>query len=207
MPERLTVPIDPSQQVIGYSVNSNLPEELYAPIQGIQAGLKEKFSDAIWAVPRESLHITLMDWLVQDAHYGREEDELFHDIKSNYIYALTDILKHQEPIQITFDKIEVYPAAIIVKGHDDGSYQRIREEFLQRVKLLPGTKTPPKIIHTTICKFLKQIDATEVEDFVKNEALAVQGDITEFWLARESLAFMGNYDVLQRFPLLPETHK
>lgn len=171
-------------------------------IDNIQTRLHEKFSGAIWVAPRDSLHITLMDWLAPLVDYGEDKDKLFHSVENRYIEALVEVLEGQRPIQVTFDTIEVYPAAIIVKGHDDGSYQRIREKFLEKVELLPGTKQPPKIIHATICKFLKKIDVSEVEDFVRQvKPLRFQEGVSEFRLARESQIFMLTHEVLRRFTL------
>jgi hypothetical protein len=201
MQERFTIPADPEQMVTGYIVNSGVSEGLYRQIDDIQTRLNERFPGAIWIAPRDSLHITLMDWLAPLVDYGEDKDELFHSIENRYIEVLAEALEGQRPIQVTFDTIEVYPAAIIAKGHDDGSYQRIRESFLEKVELLPGTKQPPKIIHATICKFLKKIDVSEVEDFVRQEPLRFQEEVSDFRLARESQIFMLTHEVLRRFTL------
>jgi len=202
MQERLTIPTNPEQAVIGYIVNSGVSEGLYRQIHAIQTKLNDRFPGAIWTAPRDSLHITLMDWLAPLVDYGKNKDELFRSIENRYTEALAEVLGKQRSIQVTFDTIEVYPAAIIVKGHDDASYQHIRESFLEKIELLPGTKPPPTIIHTTICKFLKQIDVGEVEDLVHQAgSLRFQEEITEFRLARESQIFMLTHEILRRFTL------
>jgi hypothetical protein len=201
MPKHLTVPIDPTQAVIGYIVNTGLSEALYRPIRDIQAKLDARFPGAIWAAPQPSLHITLMDWSSPLAGYDQDKDELFRSVEGQYVSTLTEALKGQGPIPIAFDTIEAHPAAIIVKGHDDGSYQRIRDQFLSQVELLPGTKPPPHIVHTTICKFLQPIDVGEVEEFLRAETLRVQEIITEFRLVRETQIFLMQYETLRRFKL------
>ncbi len=201
MVKQHAISVDPRQAVIGYIVNSGLSEGLYRPIYDIQTKLIERFPGAIWGAPRQSLHITLMDWLAPLVDYGHNKDELFRSIEDEYTAVLTKALKQQAPILVTFDTIEVHPAAIIVKGHDDGSYSRIRDQFLSEVELLPGTKPPPAIIHTTIAKFLKPINVNEVADFVRHESLYAQEEILEFRLARETRVFMVEYEILRQFKL------
>jgi hypothetical protein len=201
MPGQLTIPADPHQTVLGYLVNSSPSEKLYKTIHKIQTKLEKRFPGAIWIAPKDSLHITLIDWLAPLVDYGQDKDELFRSIKDDYTKVLAEILQHQAPIQVAFDTLEVHPTAIIVKGHDDGSYQRIRERFLENVELLPGTKPPPKIIHTTMCKFLEQIDVDEVANFLRNESLYIEEQVAEFRLARETQIFMLEHDILKRFSL------
>lgn len=210
----LTIPADTKQQVIGYIINSGLSDHLANEVRNVQTSLTEKFPEAIWATPLDSLHITLMDWLAPLVDYGKDKDEIFHSIENEYADVLQNILANQDPIKVMFDTIEVYPAAIIIKGHDDGSYQRIREQFLDRIDLLPGTKPPGQIIHSTICKFLQPTDINQVKAFVEGVNLAISEEVSEFRLARESQVFMQRYEVLRRFtlgrqneyPSLPTSH-
>jgi hypothetical protein len=209
-----TIPTNPEQSITGYIINAGLSDRLADEVHRIQASLAENFPEAIWPAPRESLHITLMDWLAPLVDYRQDKDKLFQSIESEYVSVLENILRSQKPINVIFDTIEVHPAAIIIKGRDDGSYQRIRKQFLDRVDLLPNTKPPGQIVHSTICKFLQPIDVGEIKSFVESMDLAVPEEISEFRLARESQIFMQRYEVLRRFilghhnelPILPTSH-
>jgi len=197
----LTSPVNPEQSVVGYIINTGLSDHLADEVHKIQASLAEEFPGAIWSAPRKSLHITLMDWLAPLVDYGQDKDELFPSLESEYVNVLEDILKNQDSINVLFDRIEVYPAAIIIKGRDDGSYQRIRSQFLDRIDLLPDTKPPGQIVHSTICKFLQPINIDDIKSFAGSMSLAVSEEINEFRLARESQMFMQRYEVLRRFTL------
>lgn len=193
--------INPDQKVIGYIVNTGLSEQLQVVVRQIQDKLLEAFPDAIWAAPPESLHITLMDWTAPLVDYGQDKDELFESIKPKYMKALAGALDHQKSIPIQFDVIEVHPGAIIIKGRDDGSYQKIREKFLDQIALLPGTKEPPRIVHSTICKFMKDIDIEDVKRVLLDESIDLREEVAEFRLVRESKIFLQEYEVVERFQL------
>lgn len=200
-PSQVTIPIDPDQEVIGYIINSALSKTTQERIAQIQTKLSKAFPGAIWVAPPDSLHITLMDWSAPLVDYGQDKDELFRSFEAEYIQTLTEIIKAQQPIQITFDTLEVHPAAIIVKGYDDGSYQNIRKRFLEKITLTPGTKMPPQIVHTTICKFLKEINVDEVRHMLESEAILLEERVTEFRLVRETQIFLQSYKTLREFPL------
>ena len=54
----LTEPADFSQEVVAYWINSPISDEVAQVIAEQQAALIERFDDAIWNVPHESLHIS-----------------------------------------------------------------------------------------------------------------------------------------------------
>lgn len=199
--QQLTTPINPHQEVVGHIVNSGLSERAQVAVRRVQDKLETAFPEAIWSAPSESLHITLMDWTAPLVDYSCDKDELFRSLETEYTKALADSIKDQPPIHILFDSIEVHPAAIIIKGSDNGSYQRIRTRFLDKVDLSPGTKEPPQIVHTTICKFIKGIEVDAVKRALQNEVVHFEEDVSEFRLVRESRIFLQKYEVLRRFKL------
>lgn len=199
--KQLTLPTNIHQEVIGYWVNSGLSIETSQAIAQLQNKLTEKFPDAIWPIPESALHISLTNWINPLFDYGEDKNELFDKIQAEYTKAFKNITANQPPIDVTFDKIEAFPDAIILKGHDDGSYKQIRDHFVEDVMLLEGTRQPPTIIHTTICKFLKEIDLNEVRDFLNNESILLHEKVDEFRLVRENVLYLVAYDALANFKL------
>lgn len=195
------VTADPSQEVVGYIVNSGLSRQAQIAVRQIQDKLLEAFPSAIWAAPAESLHITLMDWTAPLVDYGQDKDKLFQTIRPKYTETLVSVLEGQSSIPIQFGAIEVHPGAIIIKGNDDGSHQRIRENFLKKITLLPGTKNPPQIVHSTICKFVKEIDLEDVKHALRDESIDLHEEVAEFRLVRESQIFLQKYEILNHFYL------
>ena len=110
----LTEPADFSQEVVAYWINSPISDEVAQVIAEQQAALIERFDDAIWNVPHESLHISfnaLSPFYFADGISGAPSE-----VSQKYIEALAELLEDQKPIELHFDTIEVSPASIILKA-------------------------------------------------------------------------------------------
>lgn len=195
----LTIPVDTRQKVTAYWIVSPVPDELAQAITEVQTALKTKFSDAVWVVPRESLHISFN--ALSPIFEGAKVDTAPLAPSPAYLEAFGKIISGLQPIELHFDAIEAFPAAIILKAHDDGSYKSLRDQFNATVELPIGTKATPDIIHTTICKFHSAIDLGEVKDFLASKSIKRDIPISEFRIVRERTLYMVDYDVLQRFTL------
>lgn len=195
----LTMPVNTNQKVIAYWIVSPVPDELAHAIAEIQAALKKRFSDAIWAVPRESLHISFN--ALSPFFEGNEISDAPLNPSPAYSDAFNKIVSGLRPIKLHFDTIETFPAAIILKAHDNGTYKSLRDQFNDAIELPVGTKTTPNIIHSTICKFHNAIDIDEVKDFLAQKNIQLDVSISEFRVVREKILYMVDYDVLQRFIL------
>ena len=181
----LTTPANTNQEVIAYWIVSPVPDELAHAIAGVQAALKERFSDAVWAVPQKSLHISF-----NALSPFFEGDDLSHAPLAplpTYIDAFNKIVSGRHSIELRFDTIEAFPAAIILKAHDDGTYKSLRDQFIKAVELSPGTKATPNIIHTTLCKFHTSIDLDEVKGFLAQKSIQLNTTISEFRVVREKI--------------------
>lgn len=188
-------------EVKGYVINSGFSEENQKLIETIQNKLKNKFENSIWLFPQTSLHITLMDWFAPLVKYSEDPDVLFNRYKAEYEKVLTDILGEQDAIKIHFNTIEVSPTAIYLQGTDEGSYTRIRNKFLQKIELVSGTKKPPKIIHSTIARFDKEINLLEVKDFVASLNIDFYETVSKFRLIKETRVLMQEFEVIRMFGL------
>lgn len=195
-----TVPVDTNQHVTAYWIVSPVSDEVAQVIAAIQAALKERFSASVWTVPRESLHISFN---ALSPIY--ESDELASapaDVSPSYKAAFKKLVSGASPIELHFDIVEAFPAAIILKATDDGSYKTLRDQFNKAIKLPASTKATPNIIHTTICKFHEEIDFDEVKDLLTTKSVQINMTVSEFRIVREKILYMVDYDVLERYPLI-----
>lgn len=197
----LTLPANVDRQTVGYVVNSSFSEDNLATLVAIQKEIALPLNDAIWIVPPSALHITLLDLLTPGTSYHEDKDTLYDKHGPTYISALDKILASQAPISVTFDTIEVHPAAIIIKGHDDGSYDKIRNQFLSIVDLDPITKKPPTIIHSTIAKFQKPIALDRVRSVLADKSIRVVNEVKNFRVVREHQIYMRNYQLIKNYRL------
>ena len=156
---RMTQPVDwTGTKHEGYIVNAGFSPQNTAKISEFMEYLRGLYGDAINLQIENSLHITLFDWIAPLLDYGgQDKAKLYQRVKNQYDEQLTKILAEHSPISVHFDTVEVHPTTVIIKGHDDGSFQKIRDAFVASVDILPGTKMPPEIIHSSIGRFVKSI--------------------------------------------------
>jgi len=191
------------KKVCGFVLNTGFSDDGVEKIKLAQSILVEEFGDSIWLSPPKSLHVTLMDWFAPLVQYSDTHENLFKEYRKEYEDILTNLLNNQSPIEISFNSIIATPTAIIIRGTDNGSYGRIRDEFMKKIQLQPGTKLPPKIIHSSVARFRKAVDFDLVERFTKTIDINFKENISEFRLLRESEIPMLEFAVLRSFKLKP----
>lgn len=201
MPIMKTEPMRHSEEVNGYLINSSLSETGKDIIEKLQNVCVKELQNSIWCTPPETLHITLMDWFAPLVKYDTHPDKLFSTHFPQYDNVMLETIERQKCISVHFNKIRVSQKAIFIQGEDDGSYSRIRTNFLQKVTLLPETKRPPKIIHSTIACFTKEIDFETVSNFIESLTIDFIEDINDFRLVNELQTPMQKYNILKRYGL------
>ena len=199
------MPVDPGyigKDAIGYMVNAGMSREATARIQIIQESAQEVFGNILWSTPAESLHVTLLDWLAPLTNYHKNKDALFEDIQASYDTVLDDILSDITKQPITFNRILVSPSAIVIVADSAAHvFNEIRQNFLSRIELPPGTKQPPPIVHATIARFTGDYDAKKAESFTQQNDISIPEVINSFRLVRETKLPMLDYTVLKTYPL------
>jgi hypothetical protein len=190
-----------NREYVGYVLNTEFSPENQQIIAELSQKFHSQFSDAIYSPPPEQLHVTLMDWLAPLVDYGRDKDEIFPEIFESYNSALEHALKNVGPIKVTFDEVDVGPEAIFLRGKDRGQYRRIRGSFIGQVALLPNTKQPPRIIHSTIARFLEEIGLQPVKDFAAEQQISITQTIDTFRLLRSTDTMMQDLKVLKLYHL------
>jgi hypothetical protein len=201
---RFTEPVDwVNKPFEGYIVNAKFSDENAQTIEDLIKEIGENFRDSVLCMPKRSLHITLLDWVAPLVDYsGENKSELFAKIRAEYDGAMESILSSLKPFEVRFNEIHVSPNTIFITGQDDGQFQAIRDQFLDKVQLIPHTKLPPKIIHSSLVRFTEKIDLDQVENYVKSMSINFKQTITEFRLIRTKREPMLEFDILKRYKLL-----
>lgn len=192
-----------NQPVTGYVVNTLLDTKSQSrlSIREIQDTLVRQLGPSIWASPVDSLHITLLDWIAPLVEYSTDKDQLFTAIYPRYNAILRDIFDKQLPFTITFQEIRVSPSAIYIVSDNDGELNHIRQQFLESVTLLDGTKQPPQIVHSTIARFTESIDVATVQDALGALSINIDQSIAVFQLVKEVVSPMMGYEVIEKYNL------
>lgn len=187
------------EEVVGYVVNIGLDQ--HEQITHLTENIRKAFPHS-WLQPPESWHATLLDWIAPLVDYdGADKDKLFKKYGGRYEKVLQEILRDIPPFEINFNEIRIFEQAIIIVGHDQGYFNKIRKEFFQRVKLLEGTKASPKIVHSTLARFNVKPDPKVVEEFAASNSIDFMQYVGSFRLVRESIPPMVEFEVLNEYPL------
>jgi hypothetical protein len=186
---------------IGYVVNSTFSPENQESILRLQQRLATKFGNGLWLPLPGSLHITLMDWLAPLVDYDRPKDETFPDIYDEYDRALTEATKGMGPIEVRFGTIGASHNAIFIQGEDSGQYQEIRKKFLGKVSLLPNTKLPPTLIHSTIARFIRPLNLAAVREYTGQQQIKFDHITNAFRLIRTTDTKMEDFKVIKSYEL------
>lgn len=199
----LSQPVDwINKPLVGYMVNTEFSDENAAILGQLIKEIQATFQDAVFCMPKTALHITLLDWIAPLVNYsGQDKDKLFDQIQLNYDKAMMEILASIRPIKIYLDELKVSPSTIFITGRDSGEFQKIREQFIEKVELLPETKLPPQIIHSSLARFTKPIDLGSVESFLANKTLNITQTVTDFRLVRSVKEPMLKFEVLKHYEL------
>jgi len=199
--ENLTNIYEFGKERLGYMCNTNFSNDNQKRIADVQIKLDKRLPGVLWLAPLESLHITLFDWIAPLIDYGKSKEELFQLIHADYDQAMIDTLKKYDPIKIKFNELEVSQNAVILKGQDSGEYEKIRNQLLERMDLLPGTKLPPKIIHTSIARYKNSVPIDEITSATKDIPVDINHLTSNFRLVKETLDPMLRFEVLKRYAL------
>lgn len=184
----------------GYVMNAEFSEDKKQEIAKLVHDIQNTFKGAVLGMPQSAMHITLLDWIAPLEDYGgQDKDELFTQIQPSYDRAITEALSSFKQIRVHFNELRVSPSTIFLVGHDDGQFQNIRDRFLEKVELLPGTKLPPAIIHSSLARFTKQIDLNKARTFCTNKLVDITQEVSSFRLVHTTREPMLEFKVLKRY--------
>lgn len=188
-------------KTISYVVNSGFSKSAQQCIASIQRKIEKEFGEAVWSIPKASLHITLMDWLAPFVDYGEDPDILFRKISSEYTKALIAALHEVRFVHIHFDTICVSPTTIFLQASKSDQLNRIREHVLKSIELLPSTKEPPDITHASIIRFTKETPIAPIAEYVSGLDISLEETLDEFRLVRETKLPMLEYEIIDTFKI------
>lgn len=192
-----------NRSAIGYMVNTLVGETAANEIKKIQAAFESEFGNNIWATPSDALHVTLLDWLAPLADYGNDKDRLFEEIFPKYDKALSEILDKVNPVDLNFSRLVVSSSAVAIVADEECTkiLNDVRQKFLDKIELLPSTKQPPNIVHSTIIRFVGEAAVASVKNFASTLDFSFNNTISEFQLVRETSLPMLKYSAVKKYPL------
>lgn len=202
MSKARTIPSpETGRPVDGYIVIAPLSKESKHAIYAIQDNLQARFPDNKFWFPREEqLHITFAHIITPNAEYPEDPKVIWGRIGAQARAALKSCIPDSLNIDVVFDSIETFPNSIILKGHDDGTYDKLRQDFVNNFELPDSSRRPPNIIHTTIARFYDEMDLGQVQEYVNSLDLSFIETTTELQVIHETGLYVHKHIVLERIP-------
>lgn len=174
-----------NEEKIGYAVCAFLSPENQQKTADLQAELHRELPGIIWTMPDiTQQHLTLFEIVMTFRDYPEDREAIFERHHASIDAELKTQLANQGPITVTLDTLEVSPSAIIVRGTDDGSFQRIRDVISNKQLLPEGTRTPPDIIHSSLARYVKEADVEQIRSVVAHHQLKLIQTVAEFEMVR-----------------------
>lgn len=168
------------------------------------AGLLKKFElelpGVIWPMPVDALHFTLYE-VIQPKIYSEDKELLYQRHQREYEELPAKIISSFPPITVNFATIEASPSAIIVRGQDDGSFNKIRAQLLAELPVITESKRPPDIIHSSIARYIQEEDFEKVQAVVKSHSFHFTETVSEVKLLKNLKFPLLEYETLRSYGL------
>jgi 2'-5' RNA ligase len=185
---------------LGYALLALLSDNAKKQIVDLLDELTIELPGVLWAMPPEQLHITLCE-IIQPKEYSQDKESLFALRQEEYLNVPARILSGLPKIAVRFDTIEAGPQAIILRASDSSQLNGIREELVANMQLPRETRTPPDITHSSIARYLQDVELEKVQAVVARHKIAIEEEITGFKLIRNEIPPLQKYEVLRTYPL------
>jgi hypothetical protein len=191
---------------VGYWVGFFLSPENQRKIADLHSQLYKELPGMLWTMPDiTQQHVTLFEIVMCLGKYSEDRDTIFEQYRGGIDAELRALLTNRIPITVTLNTLEASPATIIVRGTDDGSFQHIRNAISSKHLLPKGTRTPPDIIHSSLARYIKEVDLEHIRSVVARHQLKLTQQVTEFEMVKISRPPM-DYATLRvyKFASLPK---
>lgn len=186
---------------LGYALLTFLSDNTQKQITNLLDELSAELPGVFWTMPPRQLHITLCE-IIQPKQYSQNKELLFASWQEEYEDRAAQVLAGIPKLTIGFDIIEASSQAIILRASDSNQLNGIRKELVANMQLPSETRTPPDITHTSIARYVQEVELEKVQEIVARHKIAIEEEITAFKLIRNEILPLQRYSVLKTYPLV-----
>jgi hypothetical protein len=191
------------KDALGYVLHATIEGSAAQQIGALQQYFDSQFTGSLWLQPLDTLHVTILDYLAPLVDYGTDKDRLYNQHANEYNQATVVALQDIPAQHIHFNRLLISPSAIALVADDAAeTFNAIRNNFLSHVELLPNTKMPAAIVHSTIARFIDQIPLADVQTIANKQSVSIETNIDYLRMDRETKVPMLAHTVLKNYPLL-----
>lgn len=132
---------------------------------------------------------------------GCQKQNYYKQLYDEFDMAMSKVVASTPPIAVNFNSVKASPSTIFITGQDNGEFESLRRRFVEQVSLPKDTKMPPQIVHSSLARFVKAIDFSEVELFVARQQLDITEIFTHFDLLHSTIEPNLKFEVLKQYKL------
>lgn len=178
-----------------------LPSEaLQKEITALLADIEAELPGIIWPMPPTALHFTVYE-IIQPKEYSEDKEVLYQRNQQAYEDLPEKILASVGPIEVNFNSIEASPYAIIVRGEDDGTLNKVRKQIITELPIIAESKMPPDIIHSSIARYVKEEDFERVQKVIQKYSFNFTETVTEIKLLKNVKFPLLEYETVRTYRL------
>jgi hypothetical protein len=82
-----------------------------------------------------------------------------------------------------------------------GIFNQIRAQLVQTLPFPSETKQPPDVVHSSIARYTKELDLSEVQRIIDKHSILFEEIVSEFQLLYPIQPHLLNFDVVRRYSL------
>ncbi len=188
------------QPNLGYVLVALPSGNMQRQITDLLDKLSRQLPGIIWPMPSQQLHLTLCE-IIQPKDYSQDKEALYKLHQAQYENTLSQILADTSKFTVTLNTIEASPQAIIVRASDSSTFNSIRAKLVANIQLPRQTRTPPDITHSSIARYLQEVDLDKVQRVIARHSIVIEEEIAQFKLLKTLIPPLQEYQVLETYPL------
>ena len=182
---------------------------LFRPDAAASAALAEvqeqvlALEPALLRQPEAQLHTSVAWLLPVGREFSEPKDDLWAEHGESWLKITGAITDGMPPMRLRYRRLVVTDAAIIAVAEEPTPVGGFRRELTAALGLpWPISYSSVEVVHTTLFRYRQPLsDPAGLLRRVEEMPVAIETEVSELLMVRESMYFTFSYEVLQRLPL------
>ena len=161
------------------------------------------FEPALLRQPEAQLHTSVAWLMAVGRDFDEPKDALWAARGDDWLKIMESITERTEPMRLRYQRLVVTDAAIIAVAEEPTPVGGFRRELTAALGLpWPISYDSVEIVHTTLLRY-RQPPSDPAGLLRRLEAMpvAIEAEVSELLMVRESMYYTFEYEVLRRLPL------
>ena len=187
---------------IGYLLLSRPDPGASAALAGVQEQVLA-IEPALLRQPEAQLHMSICWLLPVGREFDEPKDAFWAEHGEDWLKIIAAITETTQPMRLRYRRLVVTDAAIIAVAEKPSPVAGLRRELTAALGLpWPITYGTVGIVHTTLFRYRQPLsDPAGLLRRLEAMPVAIETEVSELLMVRESMYYTFEYEVLRRLPL------